>query len=170
MAENKITYIQTSEHAIVGESGGQAQRLEPGERVLFNEEADSHKYLRKLIEAGDESVAHLSIVEVSPKEEAKAKEELQEQLAKAEKIAAKARAEELEGLQAQQDRQQEATGDVQPHSDPTDFPPVDEEAIRLAKESGAGQRASTQEDVADEDKEERSPKSGRRSSRSGGKG
>lgn len=153
MAENKITYIQTSEHAIIGESGGQAARLEPGQRVLFNEDAESHKHIKRLIEADDPSVAHLSLVEVSPKEEAKAKEEMQKQLAKAEKIAAKAREDELEQLQEQQDRQQEATGDVQPHSDPTDLPPQDEESIRLAEESGAGQRASTQEDVADEDKE-----------------
>jgi hypothetical protein len=34
--------------------------------------------------------------------------------------------------------------------------PQDEEAVRLAKESGAGQRASTQDDVAEEDQPSKS--------------
>jgi cell pole-organizing protein PopZ len=162
MAENKITYIQSSEHAIVGESGGQAVTLAPGGRVLFNEDAASHKYLRQQIEAEDPSVAHLSIVEVSPKQERAAEEERQKMLEKASEIAAEVRNEQAREASEQLEERLEAAEDQQPHSDPTDFPPQDEEAQLLAKQSGAGQRATTQADVAEEDQ----PKSGRRTRKS----
>lgn len=157
--ENKITYIQSSEHAIVGESGGQAATLAPGDRVLFNEEAASHKHLRKLIEAEDPSVAHLSIQEVSPKQEQAAQEEQAEMLEKAAEIAAEARAEEARAASVALEERLDTTGQQPPHSDPTDFPPQDEKAQSLARQSGAGQRATTQDDVVDEDKGSKSGRS-----------
>lgn len=163
---DKIKYIVANEHTIVGESGTQATTLAPGERVLLNEDADSHKHLAKLIEAEDPSVSHLSLVEVDPSQEKKAAEEREEMLEKANKIAAEARAEEARKVQDQLDKQLDVAEQQSPHADETDFPPQDVEAQRLAKESGAGQRASTQEDVQDEDKQE-SKSSGRRSSRKG---
>lgn len=166
MADKKIPYIQTTEHAIVSEAAGTSARLEPGERVLFNEESDSHKHIRKLIEAEDPSVAHLSLVEVDPKAEAKAGEERAEMLVKAEEIAAEQRAEETQALLDQQEETDKLRVQAQEEGQPaqtegTDFPPQDEEAMKIAEQSGAGQRASTQEDVADEDQ----PRSGRRSSK-----
>jgi hypothetical protein len=156
--ENKVTYIETSEHAMVAGSAP----LEPGGRLLVDEDNESHKGLLKLIKAQDPSVEHLSVVEVDPGAEKDAREEYEEQIAKAEKIAAEARDEEARKASEQIEEQQEVQEDQERHADKEVFPPQDEESIRLAKKSGAGQRASTQADVADEDQ----PKSGRRSSSS----
>jgi hypothetical protein len=159
-------YIQSSEHAIIGSSGSPAETVAPGERVLLNEEVASHKLLVTQIEAGDPSVSHLSIVEVDADAERKQQEEQQEQLAKAEEIAAKARDEQLQAdLEAQ-----EGTGDTKgikgeqppvPQVEGVDLPPQDEEAVEIAKQSGAGQRASTQEDVVEEDKPRSRSRKGR---------
>jgi hypothetical protein len=156
--ENKVTYIETSEHAMVAGSAP----LEPGGRVLVDEDDAGHKGLVKLIKAQDPSVEHLSLIEVDPSAEKEAAEEQQEMLEKAEKIAAEARNEEARKASEQIEEQQEVQEDQERHADKEVFPPQDEESIRLAKKSGAGQRASTQADVADEDQ----PKSGRRSSSS----
>lgn len=161
MAEtkNKVTYITTNVHSMVAGSDA----LAPGERILLDEENDSHKHLKRLIEAQDPSVEHLSLLEVDPSAEKDAEEERQEMLKKAGELAAEQRNEEAREASERLEQQQEAGEGQPPHSDPTDFPPQDEEAQRLAEQSGAGQRASTQEDVVDEDKQS---KSGRRSSRS----
>jgi hypothetical protein len=154
---NKIKYITTSQHSLVGDSGP----LAPGDRVLVDDENNTHKHLVKLIEAEDPSVEHLSLVEVNPGDEKKSQEEAKEMQAKAEKIAAEAREEEARAAQEELEKQLNVAEQQSPHSDPTDFPPQDVEAQKLAEQSGAGQRATTQEDVADEDKESKS--SGRRS-------
>jgi hypothetical protein len=166
--ENKVLYIQTTQHAMVSESAGTSPVLAPGERVLFNEESDSHKSLRNLIEAQDPSVEHLSLVEIDPKAEKERQEEEQKMLAEAAKIAAEARNEQAQAAQEQLEKQQEAEAQRLEDGAPsaisgTDFPPQDEEAQRLAEQSGPGQRASTQEDVVEE---ESGSKSGRRSKRS----
>jgi hypothetical protein len=168
--ENKVLYIQSSAHAIVGRSGQPADTLEPGGRTLFDENIESHKFLQQAIEAGDPSVAHLSLVEVDAKAEQAQQEEQQEKLAEAEQIAAAARDEQLQAaLEAQ-----EGTGDTKgiegdqppvPQVEDVNLPPQDEEAVSIAEQSGAGQRASTQDDVA---KEDQPSKSGRRSSRKSG--
>lgn len=150
MAENKVTYITTSEHAMVSEGANSSARLEPGERVLFNEESDAHKHIRKLIEAEDESVAHLSLVEVSPKDESKAEEQKRDMLAKANELAAKQREETAREAVEQHEKNLAAQEGQTPHADPTDFPPQDEAAIVLAEEQA--------------DQEEQ-PKAGRRSSK-----
>lgn len=166
MAEKKkVQYIQTSEHSMIGGSDA----LAPGDRVLLDEDNDSHKHLVKLIEAQDPSVSHLQLIEVDPSAEAKAEEEKAEMLAKAAEIAAEARAEQARELTERLEENEELQAKAQEEGQPTatsgtDFPPQDEEAISLAKQSGAGQRASTQEDVADEDQ----PKQGRRTSKRGG--
>jgi hypothetical protein len=156
--KNKVTYIETSEHAMVAGSAP----LEPGGRVLVDDENAGHKHLKKLIEAQDPSVEHLSLVEVDPGAEKKAAEEREEMLAEAEKIAAEVRNEEARKASDQIEERLEAGAEAERHSDKEVFPPQDEASIALAKKSGAGQRASTQADVADEDQ----PKSGRRSSSS----
>jgi hypothetical protein len=163
VADDKITYIETNEHAMVAGSAP----LAPGGRILFDEENAAHKQLQKLIKAEDESVSHLSIVEVSPKDEKKAAEELQEKLEEGDKIAAAARDEQL---QAEIERL-EGTGDDKglegetrvPQVQDATPPPQDVESQRLAEQSGPGQRATTQEDVVEENP---SPKQGRRSARS----
>jgi len=155
---NKIKYITTSQHSMVGDSAP----LAPGDRVLVDEDNDTHKHLLKLIDAEDPSVEHLSLTEVDPGQDKKAREEFAEQQAKAEKIAAEAREEEARAAQEELEKQLGTAEQQTPHSDPTDFPPQDVEAQKLAEQSGAGQRASTQEDVADEDKQE-TKSSGRRS-------
>jgi len=155
---NKIKYITTSQHSMVAGSAP----LAPGERVLVDEENDTHKHILKLIEAEDPSVEHLSLVEVNPGDEKKSQEEAKEMQVKAEKLAAEAREEEARAAQEELEKQLDVAEQQKPHSDPTDFPPQDVEAQKLAEQSGAGQRASTQEDVADEDKQE-SKSSGRRS-------
>jgi hypothetical protein len=164
MAEKKSTFIVSSVHAMIGNIGGPSDVVTPGQRVPFNENSDSHKYLREQIEAGNPDYDHLSIEEVSLKDEKAADEEKQEMLAKAEEIAAKQRDEELQeaaDTQAEVDAQRaQAEEDGQTtQAQATDFPPSDQEAQRLAVQSGAAQRATTQADVADEDQ----PKSGRRS-------
>jgi transcriptional regulator with GAF, ATPase, and Fis domain len=166
--ENKVLYIQTTQHALVSESAGNSATLGPNDKVLYNEDADSHKQIRKLIEAGDPSVEHLSLVEIDPKAEKERQEEEKEMLEKAAKIAAEARNEQAQAAQEQLDKQQEAEEQRLEDGAPsaiegTDFPPQDEEAQRLAEQSGPGQRASTQEDVVEE---ESGSKSGRRSKRS----
>jgi transcriptional regulator with GAF, ATPase, and Fis domain len=168
MADEKKTqqYIVASEHTVVGRTGGPSDTLAPGERVLVDPEAASHKFLVAQLEAGDPAYSHLSLVDVSYEDEAKQNQEREEQLAKAAKIAAEAREEELkqaqEAQQEQEDLQNQRYEDGAPSAtEGTDFPPVDEEAISLAKQSGAASRASTQEDAVEE-----SPKRGRRSGRS----
>lgn len=147
-------FIQTSEHVIIGQSGAAAATLAPGERVAFNEEAESHKEIARGIESGDADYEHLSIVDIDVKDEKKQEEEQAKMLEKAEKIAAKQRDEELQEATDQEDARSEAQEDAPqvPQLADADPPPQDVEAQRLAKESGAGQRASTQEDVAKEDK------------------
>lgn len=159
--ENKVLYIQSSEHAIIGRSGSPAETVEPGGRVLLDEDVESHKFLKAQIEAGAEGYEHLSLVEVDPKAEKAQKEEFDKQQEKAAKIAAKARDEQLQadaGEAADEDNE----SSVSQVEDAT-LPPQDQEAVELAKQSGAGQRASTQEDTV----EEHSAKSGRRSTRKG---
>lgn len=156
----KVTYIETSEHAMVGGSAP----LEPGGRVLVDDENESHKHLKRLIEAEDPSVEHLSLVEVDPKAEKDAAKEKEEMLEEAAKIAAEVRNEEARKASEAIEEQLEASEGQQPHQDEPVLPPQDEESVRIAKKSGAGQRASTQEDVV----EEQGSKSGRRSARSKG--
>jgi hypothetical protein len=169
MSEDKVQYIETSEHAMVAGSAP----LEPGGRLLVDEDNESHKGLLKLIKAQDPSVEHLSLVEVDPGQAKQQAEEQQEMLEKAEKIAAEARNEEAREAADQIEEQQEVQEDQERHADKEVFPPQDEASIALAKKAGAGQRASTQEDVADEDKDkssgedgegvqEQTPKRGRR--------
>jgi hypothetical protein len=144
--KNKVTYIETSEHAMVAGSAP----LEPGGRVLVDDENAGHKHLKKLIEAQDPSVEHLSLVEVDPGAEKEAAAEKEEMLAKAEKIAAEARNEEARKASEQLEERVKTVEDATRHSDPEVFPPQDKESIRLAKKSGPAQRASTQEDAADD--------------------
>jgi hypothetical protein len=159
MADTKVTYITTSEHGQIGDSGP----LEPGGRVLFDEENATHKYVRKLIEAEDASVAHLSVVEVTPKDEAKNAEQAKEMAVKAQELAAEARNEQAREAQEELDKRLDVAEEQKPHSGQTVFPPQDEEAINISEQAGPGQRASTQEDVVEEEKA-----TGRkRSSRSG---
>jgi arginine/lysine/ornithine decarboxylase len=172
MAEKKTTYITSSIHTMLPSDTATSHVVAPGERVVLDEENASHKFLRNRIESGDPDYEHLTISEVSRKDEAKADEERQEQLEKAEKIAAEVRQEQAqEALDRQQEidearEQAEEEGNL-PQAQQTEFPPQDEEAQRLARESGPGQRASTQEDVVEETTGS-GGKSGRRSSRSGG--
>jgi hypothetical protein len=83
----KIKYIETSQHAIVGSSGGPSHTLEPGGRVLFDAELASHKEIAARIDAGDESYTHLSIVEVDPTVEQRQAEEQAAAQAEAQKMA-----------------------------------------------------------------------------------
>jgi hypothetical protein len=166
----KTTFLTSSVHAVVGRAGAPSDVLAPGERVPFDAENDTHKYLREQIEAGNPDYEHLSIQEVSLKDEAKQQEELQEQLAKGAKIAAEQRQEEAQAAIDRQEHTDELRAQAEEEGQPpvgqqADFPPQDVRAQDLAAQSGAGQRATTQDDVADEDQ----PKSGRRSGR-GGKG
>lgn len=162
-------FIQSSTHAVVGETGGTSAILEPGGRVPINEEAASHKFLVKQIEAGDPVYSHLSIVEVDLEQEAAQQQELQEKLEEANQIAAEARQEQLREQQEQQNQRTGDASELESETPPVPqiasdahIPPQDEEAVRLAKESGAGQRATTQDDVADDDK----PSTSRRGKRS----
>ena len=145
-------YIVTSQHAIVGETGAPSATLAPGDRVPFNPDSDSHKYLERQIESGDPAYAHLSVVEIDHDAEAKAEEEKAEMLAKAEKIAAKQREQDA---QAALERQEEITEASEKAAEEgsagrpdTDFPPQDEEAQALAaaddedKESKSGSRST----------------------------
>lgn len=147
--ETKVQYIQSSEHAIIGRSGSPADTVEPGGRVLLDEDVESHKFLKAQIEAGAEGYEHLSLVEVDPKAEKAQKEEFDKQQEKAAKIAAKARDEQLQEESEGQDGDEGSVEQV----DDVNLPPQDEEAVELAKQSG--------------DTEEHSPKSGRRSTRKG---
>lgn len=165
----KATFITSTVHALIGRTAGESDSVAPGERVAFDENAESHQYLRSRIEEGDPDYAHLSIQEVDLKAEQDQEQERAEMLEKAEEIAAEARQEEtqanVERLERADELRQQAEEEGQPPvGQGADFPPQDREAQRIAKESGAGQRASTQDDVADEDQ----PKQGRRSSRSKG--
>jgi TolA-binding protein len=166
----KATFITSSAHALVGRAGAPSDVLAPGERTPFDPENATHKYLREQIEAGNPDYAHLSVLEVSLKDEAKQQEELQEKLAEGEKIAAQQRQEQAQAAIDRQQETDELRAQAEEEGQPpvglmADFPPQDVRAQDLAAQSGAGQRASTQADVADEDQ----PKSGRRSGR-GGKG
>jgi hypothetical protein len=163
----KTRFITTTQHAMIGRHGAPTDVLAPGKRTEFDEENDSHKYLLAQIEAGNPAYEHLSVVEVDVKAEGDQKKQLEEQLAEADKIAAKQRNEEAQAAQEQLEKQQAAEEqrleDGAPSSiEATDFPPGDVEAQKLAEQSGAGQRASTQEDVVEESSGGRS---GRRSSR-----
>lgn len=151
-------FIQSSAHTIVGESGSTAAVLEPGGRVPLNEDAASHKYLAARIEAGDPDYAHLSVVEVDLEDERNQQEEQQQMLEQAAEIAAEARNEQLRELEERQDTSTEGVEGIEGETPPipqvseAHIPPQDKESVRLAGKSGAGQRATTQEDVADEDK------------------
>jgi peptidoglycan hydrolase CwlO-like protein len=166
----KAKFITSSIHAVIGRAGAPADVVAPGERVPLDPENDTHKYLVEQIEAGNSDYEHLSVLEVSLKDEAKQQEELQEKLAEGEKIAAQQRQEEAQAAIERQEETDELRARAEEEGQPpvgqqADFPPQDVRAQDLARQSGAGQRASTQDDVADEDQ----PKSGRRSGR-GGKG
>jgi len=127
-------FIQTSEHAIIGESGAAAATLAPGERVPFNEEADSHKEIERGIEAGDEACAHLSIVEVDPKDEKKQEEELAKQLEKAEKVVAKEQAKEDKAQAKEEAKVAKAQENAPPQQVDANPPPQDVEAKKLAED------------------------------------
>jgi hypothetical protein len=164
----KVGFLQAKGHSQLSNGTATAVGLAPGERVLFNEDDPQHKYERQLAEGGD-SKALFEFVEVDLKAEAAQNDEQQEMLAKAEELAATQRLEQAQNaqkqLEDQQDAEEQRLEDGAPSSiEGTDFPPQDEEAQKLAEQSGAGQRASTQEDVV----EEHGSKSGRRSAR--GKG
>jgi hypothetical protein len=166
MADSKKQqYIQTSEYTLIGETGSPSADLAPGGRVAVNEDAESHKYLVAQIEAGNPAYSHLSLIEVDFADEEKRAEEEAEMAEKARQIAAEARNEEDQAVLEQQEKlagAREEQAEAQSATAGTDFPPQDEESIRLAKESGAGQRATTDADVV----EETGPKQGRRSSSS----
>lgn len=169
MANKKVTYIQSDAHAMVGRTGGPTDILSPGERVLFEEDLDSHAEISRAIEAGDPAYAHLKMVDVDLSAEQAAEEERTEMLAKASEIAAEERNKEMREVSERIERQSQADAEaaesgVTTATSETDFPPQDQEAISISEQAGAGQRASTQEDVV----EDSTPKSGRRSSR--GKG
>jgi hypothetical protein len=154
---NKVGFIQASAYTSVSNGTATATTLAPGERIAFNEDDPQHKYLRQQAEAGNPDFAHLSYVEVNLKDEADQNEEQQQMLEKAQEIAAKQRLEQAQDAQKQLEDQQAAEAQRLEDGAPsaiegTDFPPQDEEAQRLAEQSGAGQRATTQEDVVDEPK------------------
>jgi hypothetical protein len=151
-------YIQANAHTIVGNTGSPSATLAPGEQVPLTDSV-SHKYLAEQIKEGNPDYAHLSIVEVSQDDLKAAEEEKRQQLEQAEKIAAEVPQEgtgDTEGLE----------GEPSVTSTQTNYPPQDREAQRLADESGAGQRATTQEDVAEEDKQASSRSRSTRRSRS----
>jgi hypothetical protein len=161
----KAAFLQASAYTSVSNGTATATTLAPGERIPYDEDNAQHKYLRQQVEAGNPDVEHLSFVEVDLKAEADQAEEQKEMLAKAEKIAAEQRNEQAQAAQEQLDKQQDAEAERLESGAPsaiegTDFPPQDEEAQRLAEQSGPGQRATTQEDVV----EEQGSKSGRRRS------
>lgn len=158
----KATYLESNAYITIGDG-----RLEPGGRLLLDEDNTAHKFLKAQVESGNPDYAHLSLVEVDHKAEAKQAEEKAEMLEKAAELASEQRNEEAraasEQLQEQQEAQDKAREEGQPGAtEGTAFPPQDEEAISLAKQSGAAQRATTDEDVV----EESGGKSGRRSKRS----
>lgn len=158
--KNKPLAIQSSVHTMIGNSGSPSDVIAPGDRVMLTD-SDSHKYLREQIEAGNPDYEHLSLVEVDHEADAAAEEEKQELLAKAEKIAAEVRSEQAQGEADRQSALAESRDRAEEEGQPAvgqeaDFPPQDLEAQRLAAESGAGQRASTDADVADEDKKKSS--------------
>lgn len=162
---NKVKFLQANDHVLVGNMGSESVQLAPGGRVRFNEENSAHKGILQEIEDGTNT--SLQVVEVDLSAEQKASEEQQEMLEKAEKIAAEQRQEEARAALEQQEKTDELRQQAEEEGQPAagqqaNFPPQDEEAIRLSKQAGAGQRASTQEDVADEDQPS---KSGRRSRR-----
>src|SRR4051794_5554241 len=153
----KTTYIISSAYALIGRTGSPTDSVGPNERVEFDESADSHKYLKERIEAGDPTYSHLSILEVDLKAEAGQEEEKQDMLAKAAEIAAEERNKEAQEASERLDKQAELRDQAQEEGQPpvnegTDYPPQDVEAQKLAEQSGAGQRASTQEDVVEESK------------------
>jgi hypothetical protein len=77
--------------------------------------------------------------------------------------------EQVERLERAEELREQAEEEGQPPvGQETDFPPQDREAQKLAAESGAGQRESTQDDVADEDQGDQPKQQGRRSGRSKG--
>lgn len=165
--KTKPLALQTSIHTMVGNSGSPSDVLAPGDRVYLTD-SDSHTYLREQVEAGNPAYEHLSLIEVDHEADARNEEEKQELLEQAAEIAAKQRA---EAAQEEVDRQDElaasrarAEEEGQPAvGQDADFPPQDLEAQRLAAQSGAAQRATTDADVAEEDKQESSPSSRRRS-------
>lgn len=167
MADKKLKFFVTSEHTMIGSAGAPSAVLSPGERVQIDENSDSHKFLLEQIEAGNEQYSHLTVQEVNLKDEAKADEERQKMLAKAEKIAAKVRDDEAQALADQEAetnalREQAEEEGQTTQAQATDFPPSDQRAQSLAEQSGPAQRATTQADVV----EEQGAKSGRRSSSS----
>lgn len=157
MAENKkMGFLQSKGYAHLSNGTATATSLKPNERAAFNEDDPQHKLERSLAEAGDPN-ALFEYVEVDLAQEAKAEDEKQEMLAKASEIAADVRNEEAqaaaEKVAENQQLQAQAREEGQPAVNAgTDFPPQDVEAQKLAEQSGAGQRASTQADVVEETK------------------
>jgi hypothetical protein len=146
--KKKATFIVSSTYAIIGNSGSPSDLVGPNERVQFNEDSDSHKYLRSQIEAGDPAYEHLSIEEVDLGDEAKHEEERKEQLAKAEKIAAKVREDEakeaLEAQENQDEQQAQAREEGQAGAtEGTNFPPQDLEAVAIAEQQAEAQESSS---------------------------
>jgi nucleotide-binding universal stress UspA family protein len=163
---DKVKFLQANDHVLVGNMGSESTQLAPGQRVRLNEENDAHKGILQEIEEGTNTV--LEVIEVDLKAEGKATEEREEMLEKADKIAAEQRAEEARSALEQQEKVDELRQQAEEEGQPapgqqSDFPPQDVEAQKLARESGAGQRASTQEDVVEESSG--GGRQGRRSSR-----
>lgn len=157
MAENKkVGFLQAKGYSMLSNGTATATSLAPGERVLFNEDDPQHKLERKLAEGGDKNAGY-EYVEVDLAAESDAEEEKAEQLKKAEEIAAEVRNEEARAAADAAVEQEELRDQAAEQGQPaatggTDFPPQDVEAQSLAEQSGAGQRASTQEDVVEEKK------------------
>jgi hypothetical protein len=168
MTENKKTaFLQAKGYSHLSNGTATATSLAPGERVLFDEANPQHKAERAMAESGDPN-ALFQLVEADLKAEADQEQEREEMLAEGAKIAAEQRQEAQQAEIDRQERQAELRAQAEEEGQPpvgqgADFPPQDKEAQRLAAESGAGQRATTQDDVAEEDQ----PKSGRRSSKKG---
>lgn len=157
MADKKATFFVSSEYAMIA---GSTNPTVPGERVPFDENNDSHKYLRERIEAGDPDYEHLSVVEVDLKAEADQQEERDKQAEKARKAAAEAN-KQIAEEQAAASGPGEPLEDQPSATEGTDLPPQDEEAVRLGEESGAGQRASTDADVVEDESAKPRSRSGR---------
>ena len=152
MAENKkMGFLQSKGYSQVSNGTATATPLAPGERVAFNEDDPQHKLERERAEAGDRN-ALFDYVEIDLEQEAAQQSEQAEMLVKAEEIAAEARnaeaKEAAEALERQEELRDQAAEEGQPAVNAgTDFPPQDEEAVRLSEQAGAGQRATTQADV-----------------------
>lgn len=142
----KTKFIRAKEHVMVGHTGAPTDVLAPGERVRFNKDADSHRYIASLLEEGDERQAEsLEIVEIDLEAERKAEAERKELLEKAEKIAADQREDQLA-----QEQRSASVGDYDPTehnvSDVIDYlrsvPPGEVERVKALEADS--ERDSTQ--------------------------